>query len=50
MQKDMMYHRRLGDETDDLHFTAAVRTGQWIDFPYLGDALPQVFEGILLGR
>lgn len=34
MIKDMMYHRRLGDETDDLHFTAAVRTGQWIDFPY----------------
>lgn len=40
MLKDMTYHRRLGDETDDLHFTAAVGTGERINLPYLLDALP----------
>ena len=43
MLKDMTYHRWVGDETDDLHFTAEVGTGQGVDLPYFLDALPPGF-------
>jgi hypothetical protein len=38
----MPYHGGLGYEADDLRFTAAVRTDERIDFPYLLDDSLQV--------
>ena len=38
MDQNLPDYRLFIDEADNLHLSAVLRTGQWIDLPYLFDA------------